>query len=77
MEKCTHAKKVGGGWVPNPYHDPDEWAVGGYDLGPDRWEEPYEIGTFSDVDLHRYKCTQCGEIFYYSQKAKDGEVKND
>ena len=25
------------------------------------WED-----TFKDIDTHRYKCTQCGEIGYYS-----------
>lgn len=29
------------------------------------------VETYDDVDLHRYKCTQCNEIFYYSSSAKD------
>lgn len=27
--------------------------------------------TYEDMDLHRYRCTQCGQIFYYSQAAKE------
>lgn len=27
--------------------------------------------TVVDIDLHRYKCTQCGEIMYYSGRARD------
>ena len=34
------------------------------------WESAYE-----DVDLHRYKCTMCGEIGYYSGAAKDYYTK--
>ena len=34
------------------------------------WEDTYE-----DVDLHRYKCKQCGEIKYYSGAAKDFYTK--
>ena len=28
--------------------------------------EYVEVQTFKDLDMHRYKCTQCNEIFYYS-----------
>ena len=31
--------------------------------------------TCEDVDLHRYKCTLCGEIGYYSGSAKDYYTK--
>lgn len=34
------------------------------------WEE-----TFEDIDIHRYKCTQCGEIGYYSGAAYDYYTK--
>lgn len=34
------------------------------------WE--YEtVSTTVDIDLHRYKCTQCNEIMYYSGRARD------
>ena len=32
--------------------------------------EPEEEYTYEDIDTHRYKCTQCGEVFYYSGVAK-------
>jgi len=31
----------------------------------------YAVSTCVDIDLHRYKCTMCGEVFYYSGRAKD------
>lgn len=34
------------------------------------WE--YEtVYTTVDIDLHRYKCTQCGEVMYYSGRARE------
>jgi hypothetical protein len=29
------------------------------------------VSTTEDIDLHRYKCTQCGEIMYYSGRARE------
>ena len=29
------------------------------------------VSTTVDIDLHRYKCTQCGEIMYYSGAARE------
>ncbi len=44
----------------------------------DYWGEETEgnwefetVSTTVDLDLHRYKCTQCGEIMYYSGAAKE------
>jgi hypothetical protein len=35
-------------------------------------EWQYEtVSTTVDIDLHRYKCTQCGEIMYYSGRARE------
>jgi hypothetical protein len=34
------------------------------------WED-----TFEDLDVHRYKCTQCGEIGYYSGAAENYYTK--
>jgi len=35
------------------------------------------VGTWSDIDLHRFRCTQCGLVRYYSERARryyeDGE----
>ena len=35
-----------------------------------KWED-----TFKDIDLHRYKCTICGEIGYYSSAAENYYTK--
>jgi extradiol dioxygenase family protein len=29
------------------------------------------VSTTVDIDLHRYKCTQCGEVMYYSGRARE------
>lgn len=71
MSKCSHKRTIGGKWVDNPSHNPDEWELGGFDSGPTEWQEGHDVDTVVDVDLHRYKCTQCGEIMYYSQRAKN------
>ena len=34
------------------------------------WEYTTESTTV-DIDLHRYKCTMCNEVFYYSGRARD------
>lgn len=68
---CTHTRTVPPRWVKNPDHCPEEWEMGGWDLGPGEWEEGYEEGTYEDVDVHRYRCTQCGEIFYYSRPPQE------
>jgi hypothetical protein len=34
-------------------------------------EVPIEKSFLIDLDLHRYKCTKCGEIGYYSGAARD------
>jgi hypothetical protein len=67
VNKCTHTRKVKDEWVLDPYHDPEEYAIGGFDCGPGYWKDGGVESTTVDVDLHRYKCTQCGEIMYYSE----------
>lgn len=69
--KCTHTRAVSGRWVDNPYHNPEEYELGGYDSGAYMWEEGYEESTTIDICTHSYKCTQCGEVMYYSSYGKD------
>ncbi|QIN95209.1 hypothetical protein DLP3_046 [Stenotrophomonas phage vB_SmaS_DLP_3] len=55
---CTHERRR---WVevaPFP-EDPDYTTR----------EEEVEY-TVVDLDLHRYKCTQCGKVMYYSESAR-------
>lgn len=70
MSNCKHTKHQYGHWEPNPHFDPLEAELGGFDDGPDLWVEGCEVDTVVDIDLHRYKCTQCGEIMYYSGAAR-------
>lgn len=45
----------------------EDWYHGGT---TGRWETITESHTV-DIDLHRYQCTRCNEIFYYSGRARD------
>ena len=29
------------------------------------------VSSTEDIDLHRYRCIQCGEVFYYSGRARE------
>ena len=57
---CTHQRTTER-WVTTDYFGEEidgEW-------------EYNTVSTTVDIDLHRYKCTQCGEIMYYSGRARD------
>jgi hypothetical protein len=56
---CTHTRTIPGHWEDGEYSDDSEWV------------HEYEKSTVVDVDLHRYKCTQCGQMMYYSKAARD------
>lgn len=61
---CTHTKQV---QIDDGYHDWDgEWQSS---------IKSIEESTTVDIDLHRYKCTQCGRVMYYSQSAHDHHEK--
>lgn len=55
-------------------HGHSYWAT-------EEWEDDYgnihydhrqeHVSYYEDLDLHRYHCTACKEIFYYSQAARD------
>jgi len=55
MSECTHDIR-GQEWVETE----NSWT--GEIEG--NWEETYEV-TCVDLDLHRWKCTQCGHIGSY------------
>jgi hypothetical protein len=57
---CTHERRTSR-WV-----EIEDWYHGGT---TGEWEYTTEYTTV-DIDLHRYKCTQCGEVMYYSGRAK-------
>jgi hypothetical protein len=58
---CSHQRERG------YYVDDEEDGWGG--ITPGHWEYTTEQTTV-DIDLHRYKCTMCGEVMYYSGRAK-------
>ena len=47
----------------------EEWIVDPDDERDGRWES-YTVSTTEDIDLHRYRCTQCGLVMYYSGAAR-------
>lgn len=59
MRDCEHFKRCRR-WVPDYYGESEH---GG------EWQDDW-VSSCVDIDLHRYKCTQCGEIGYYSGRAK-------
>ncbi len=63
MSNCTHtqAKRI---WVDDEWDEDEEPTISGH------WEHDV-VGTAVHLDLHRYKCNQCGEIMYYSGAARD------
>jgi hypothetical protein len=48
----------------------DVWNDDGSSEHSGHWEYD-SVSTTVDIDLHRYKCTQCGEIMYYSGRARE------
>lgn len=58
---CTHTRDTSR-WV-----ETEDWYHGGTTGG---WEYTTE-STYIDIDLHRYKCTQCNLVMYYSGAARE------
>jgi len=58
---CNHERRTEE-WVT----EVDDW----YGHETSYWKYKTE-STCVDIDLHRYKCTQCGEVMYYSGRARD------
>jgi len=63
MAKCTHSKTEQR-WEENPPDPFDDDFVNG------AWASR-TIQTTVDIDLHTYKCTQCGKVMYYSSATRD------
>lgn len=57
---CNHLREVSR-WV-----ETEDWYHGG---STGEWEYTTESTTV-DIDLHRYKCTMCNEVMYYSGRAR-------
>ena len=61
---CNHTKQIRR-WVGNDY-----WNENGGSCHTGDWEFD-SVSTIVDIDLHRYKCTQCGKVMYYSGAARE------
>ncbi len=61
---CNHQRETSR-WVGG-----DNWYDDGSSMHTGHWEYD-SVSTTVDLDLHRYKCTQCGEIMYYSGAARE------
>lgn len=59
-DNCNHTKRV---WKESQI---ENWYTGEIESDGE-WEEE---STFEDIDLHRYHCTRCGEVRYYSSAAR-------
>lgn len=59
---CDHKQEVSE-WIDEFVND---W---GY-TEPGHWHYSVQY-TVEDIDLHRYKCTQCGLVMYYSSRARE------
>jgi hypothetical protein len=61
-DTCTHTRRT-----PDVYVESvDEF----HGCDTSHWEYGVVESTTEDVDTHRYRCTQCGQIGYYSNAAR-------
>jgi hypothetical protein len=58
---CTHTQKKPDTWVTvNCFGEETEGE----------WVRGETVSTTRDLDTHRYQCTQCGLVMYYSGRAQ-------
>jgi hypothetical protein len=57
---CQHKQTISN-WVPEEDYDTGEINY--------KWETT-EVYTTIDLDTHRYQCTQCHKVMYYSGAAR-------
>ena len=60
---CDHKLKISAKFG-EPYYDEE---LGKY---VQDWIPAHTIAAFGDMDLHRMRCSICGEISYYSEAAR-------
>lgn len=63
MTRCSHSYRQAGRWttVENTWSGEKE----------SKYLEGETVYTHVDIDLHRFKCTQCDEVMYYSGRARE------
>jgi len=62
---CKHTESVEGHWEAREGFNREEFIAGGFEYDEHEWIDGYEKPTVVDVDLHHYKCTQCGKVMRY------------
>lgn len=62
-EKCDHFKLERKTETDYSYYDEDTDQYGTMTV-------EVEVSACIDIDLHRYRCTLCGEVGYYSGRAR-------
>lgn len=60
MTECTHTKPAGGCWIHS-----DFIANDGSTQQDSTWQPIWNKPTVVDINLHQYKCTQCGKVMNY------------
>jgi hypothetical protein len=60
---CTHTQQEPAYWYE------DECPFTGERHG--EWREGEVVSTTEDMDTGRYRCTQCGEVMYYTGRWRD------
>lgn len=63
QDTCSHTHKVDGHWEKRPDFNQAEYDCGGFEVDEHDWVDGYDKPTTIDINLHQYKCTQCGKIF--------------
>jgi hypothetical protein len=62
---CNHKEYIEPSWINTGFCDWTGEFIGGEWADDGGWEH-----TYVDTGLHTYKCTQCNETFYYSERVK-------
>jgi len=62
---CKHTKTVEGHWTENTHNNTGISYADDEYYDNSEWVDEYERCTVVDVDIHHYKCTQCGKIMRY------------
>lgn len=60
---CAHTKQE-----PPFWYEEECWYTG---ERHGEWREGQMVSTTEDIDTGRYRCTQCGEVMYYTGRWRD------
>jgi hypothetical protein len=71
---CNHVIEHAGHWRDHGAFDSSRLSEPDYNVPQHVWERGYTEQTFVDTGLHSYKCTQCQQVFYYSERGRALEL---